>query len=103
MFSNICAYSLSCCKVACNPTHNIFAYNYRPVTDESNKTRTKLLVLSDMIRYADTFRILKHLYGDDTYRHNLEPDFAKKYPTVINKYFSNVDDVPDYIRNELGL
>lgn len=69
----------------------------------SNKTGPKLLVLSDVIRFADAFRILKHLYGDNTYKHNLEDNFGKKYPNVISKYFSNTDELPNYIKTELGL
>ena len=83
--------------------HNIFSYPYKPVTDTSNKTGSKLLVLSDMIRFADAFCILKHLYGDNTYRHNLEDGFGKKHPDVIKKYFSNIDEIPDYIKTELGI
>ena len=89
-------------QIACSPTHNIFSYKYQRINDESDKTGKKLLVLSDVIRYADAFRILKHLYGDNSYRHKLETDFAKKYPNVVRKYFRNIDDIPDYIRMELG-
>jgi len=83
--------------------HNIFGYKYDPVTSNSNKTGDKLLVLSDVIRYSDAYRILKSCYGDDTYQHNLEPDFGKKYPDVVSKYFSDVKQLPDRIREELGL
>ena len=31
-------------QVASDPTHNIFDYEYEPVTNESNKTGPKLLV-----------------------------------------------------------
>ena len=83
--------------------HNIFGYKYDPVTDASNKTGDELLVLSDIIRYSDAYRVLKSCYGDETYQHNLEPDFAKNNPDIINKYFSNVYALPDCIREELGL
>ena len=89
--------------VASSTTHNIFSFKYQDVTDASDKTGSKLLVVSDVIRYADAFRILKLLYGDNTYRRNLEPEFGKKYPHIVAKYFSNVDDIPNYIKTELGL
>ena len=83
--------------------HNIFNYNYEPVTEDSNKTGEELIVLSDLIRYNDAYRILAVCYGDNTFEHKLEPDFGKKYPDIINKYFSNVDEIPDRIREQLGL
>lgn len=82
---------------------NIFGYNYIPVTEESNNTGSELIVLSDLIRYSDAYRILKTCYGDDTFQHNLEPDFGKKYPEIIKKYFSNIAEIPDRIKEELGL
>ena len=90
-------------QVASNPIHNIFNYRYEKITENSNKTGSKLLVLGDVIRFADAFRILKHVYGDDTYRHNLEDDFGQKYPEIVKKYFSNLDELPDYIKTELGV
>ena len=89
--------------MACNPTHNIFDFKYRPITDASDKTGKKLLVLSNVIRYVDAFCVLKHLYGDSSLRHKLEAHFGKKYPNVVAKYFSSVDDIPDYIKTELGI
>lgn len=83
--------------------HNIFGYKYDPVTDASNKTGEKLLVLSDIIRYSDAFRILKNCYGDETYKHNLDSDFAKNNPDIIKKYFSDINAIPDRIRDELHL
>ena len=82
---------------------NIFGYTYEPVTERSNKTGEKLLILSDLIRYSDAYRILKVCYGDDSYNHKLEADFGKKYPDIINKYFSNIEEIPDRIKQELGL
>jgi len=90
-------------QVVTDPTHNIFGYRYEPVTAESNKTGNKLCVLSDVICYNDAFRILKLCYGDETLRHKLEDNFGKKYPHVVRKYFSAIDDIPDHIRKELGL
>ena len=83
--------------------HNIFGYKYDPVSDASNKTGKELLVLSDLIRYSDAYRILKHSYGKPDFPHDLEQDFGKKYPDIIAKYFSNVDEIPDNIREELGI
>ena len=90
-------------QIATLPHHNIFGYKYDPVTAETNKTGKELLVLSDLIRYSDAHRILKSCYGDNTYEHKLEEGFGKKYPEIIKKYFSNVDDIPDRIREDLGL
>ena len=90
-------------QVAAYPTHNIFNYAYEPITDASNKTGNRLLVLGDVVRYVDTFRMLKLLYGDNSLRHKLEDNFGKKYPNVVSKYFSDTSDLPDYIKNELGI
>ena len=90
-------------QVVTNPNHNIFGYKYLPVTEESNKTGSNLLVLSDVMTYSDAFRILTFMYGDKTHRHNLPHDFGKNYPHVISNFFSNIDDVPSYIVSELGL
>ena len=90
-------------QIATLPHHNIFGYKYDSVTPETNKTGEKLLVLSDIIRYSDAHRILKSLYGDGTYQHKLEENFGKKYPEIIRKYFSNIDEIPDRIREDLGL
>ena len=91
-------------QVASDPMYNIFNYKYHPVTaEESNKTGSELIVLSDLIRYSDAYRILKTCYGDDTLEHKLEPDFGKKYPEIIKKYFSDVEQIPDRIREALGL
>jgi hypothetical protein len=42
-------------------------------------------------------------YGDNSLQHKLEPEFGKKYPEIVKKYFSNIDDIPDRIRQELGV
>ena len=89
--------------IASSPMHNIYGYKYEPVTKLSNKTGDNLLVLSDLVRYSDAFRILKYSYGDPTYQHTLEPNFAINNPDIIDNYFSNVDEIPDHIREELGL
>ena len=60
-----------------------------------------MLVLSDMIRYNDTYRVLCGIYGDDS--NNLPADFGTKYPHIIAKYFSDVNAVPDVIKAKLGL
>lgn len=83
--------------------HNIFGYKYDPVTDDSNKTGDKLLVLSDVMRYSDAYRVLKHCYGDNTYQHKLPANFAKDNPHIIDKYFSDINAIPDRIKEELGL
>ena len=88
---------------ASDPMQNIFNYTYEPVSESTNKTGEKLLVLGDLIRYSDAYRILKVCYGDDSYNHNLESDFGKKYPDIIKKYFSNIEDIPDRIKEDLGL
>ena len=88
---------------ASDPMQNIFNYTYEPVSQSTNKTGPKLLVLSDLIRYSDAYRILKVCYGDDSYNHNLESDFGKKYPDIIKKYFSNIQEIPDRIKEDLGL
>ena len=83
--------------------HNIFGYKYDPVSNSSNKTGHELLVLSDLIQYSDAYRILKTCYGEAKFPHDLEKDFGKKYPDIIAKYFSNINKIPDHIRQELGL
>ena len=83
--------------------HNIFGYKYDPVTELSNKTGDELMVISDLIRYSDAYRILKISYGDPSVEHKLEPDFAKNNPDIIAKYFSDIDAIPDCIREELDL
>lgn len=83
--------------------HNIFNYKYDPISESNNKTGKELMVLSDIIRYSDAYRILAVCYGDTTPDHKLEPDFGKKYPEVIQKYFSNIEDIPERIQQALGL
>ena len=61
------------------------------------------MVVSDLIRYYNAYRILKISYGDPTYKHELEPNFAKNNPDIIARYFSDIDAIPDHIREELGL
>ena len=90
-------------SIASNPMHNIYGYKYDPVTPLSNKTGDNLAVLSDLVRYSDAFRILKYSYGDPTYQHTLEPNFAINNPDIIDNYFRNVDEIPDHIHEELGL
>ena len=88
---------------ASDAVHNIFNYKYEPVTEASNRTGDKLLVVSDLIRYADAYRILRACYGDEQNKNKLEEGFGKKYPGIISKYFSNVNEIPDRIKQELGL
>ena len=90
-------------KIASDPVQNIFGYKYDPVTKLSNKTSDNLLVLSDVVRYSDALRILKYSYGDPTYQHTLEPNFALNNPDIMDNYFTNLDEIPDHIREELGL
>ena len=82
---------------------NIFNHTYEPVVDATNATGDDLMVLSDIIRFSDAFCILKVTYGDGTPKHSLEPDFGKKYPDIVQKYFRNTDELPDRIKKELGL
>ena len=90
-------------QVVTNPTHNVFAYKYLPITSESNKTGSKLLALSDLATYSDTFRIMSYIYGDKSHIHKLPSNFGTKYPHVVAKYFPNTDDLPDLIRKELAV
>ena len=105
-YSECCYITTHCAftffQVVINPAYNVFGYNYEPVTHETNKTGSSLLALSDVMRYSDAFRILTHCYGDKTDRHRLENNFGPKYPDVIAKYFSNVDELPNYIAKQLG-
>ena len=89
-------------QVVTNPMYNVFEYSYEPVGQQSDKTGSQLIVLSDVMRYSDAFRILTHCYGDATQRHRLERNFGPKYPSVIAKYFSDTDELPDYIARQLG-
>ena len=102
-YINLTSYIFFNEQIVTNPNHNVFGYKYLPVTEESNKTGCKLLVLSDVMMYSDAFCILTCMYGDKSHRHKLPHDFGKKYPHVISKFFSNIDDLPSYIVSELGL
>jgi hypothetical protein len=88
-------------QIASDPIQNIFNYKYEPVSECSNKTGKELIVLSDLIRYSDAYRILAVCYGDGSSEHKLEPDFGKKYPEIVKKYFSNIDNIPDLIHQKL--
>ena len=84
-----------------DPYNSQFGYRYMNVTHESDKTGEQLLVLSDMVHYNDTYHVMCGIYGD--MENNLPPNFGKKYPYIISKYFSNVDDIPAIITAKLGL
>ena len=84
-----------------DPYNNRFGYRYVNVTRESDKTGEQLLVLSDVVRYNDTYRVMCGIYGDT--ENNLPQNFAKKYPDIIAKYFLNVNDIPDPIKVKLGI
>lgn len=83
--------------------HNIFGYKYDPITKLSNKTDKNLPALSDIIRYNDAYRVLKFCYGDESHQHTLPQDFGKDNPDILEKYFSNIDEMPDRIKEDLDL
>ena len=71
------------------------------VTDDSDKTGDELLILSDVLRYNDAYRVMCGVYGD--HNNKLPPNFGKLYPEIIDKYFSDIDAIPDPIRSKLGI
>ena len=84
-----------------DPFNNRYGYRYLNVTGESDKTGNELLILSDMIRYNDTYRVMCGIYGDTN--NNLPTNFGKQYPNIVAKYFSDVSIIPDAIKLKLGL
>ena len=71
------------------------------MTDDSDKTGSELLILSDVVRNNDAYRVMCGIYGDVNSK--LPANFGQLYPEIVAKYFSNVEDIPDSIKSKLGM
>ena len=58
--------------------------------------------LSDLCTYADTYRFVCHIHGEQP-SGRLAENFGTLYPETLATYFTDLNAVPGYLRERLGV